>query len=106
MDFEICTALRRVRSVNRDLEKNPTRQDLHEMACIETRAAYAVFEDVSCWSASVDVTAQRKMIDVFSGSVRLLRETDADKQILEAVDSRITLLKEFDLERIMPKSVS
>jgi hypothetical protein len=101
IDCEIRPVLERVLDANRSLKenKNPESQ---ESVCIETRAACAVFEDVSSWSGRQDKVAQKMLIDAITESVRLLTEISANERIIKAVRSRLKELRTFDVSRLAP----
>lgn len=93
IDSEVRAAIEEVRAANAQLRTERT-SATEEAVCIETRAAFAAFEDVSNWSG-VDEVARSEILAAFRESAELLRGSPTADRFLRAVEQRIRGIERF-----------
>ena len=101
IDPEIRAAIDRVEDSNKALSEKPSKGN-QEAVCVETRAAFATFEDVTCWTGAVDDNARTRIIEAFREAVDLLQQNSADPRYSASVQRRLRQLQEFDLKKVLP----
>ena len=100
IDSDIRNAVAQVKIANDALAQDDTEPNREEV-CIQTRAAYAIFDEVMCWAGVVDDSASRAMRSAFEESVRLL-EGDGELsgenlRFLSSTKERLDKLQEYEL---------
>jgi len=91
IDSDIRQYLEKLKEANRELKKNPDSEVLQRKACIETRAAEAMFLDTSRWAGKADITAKKLLLEAFGKSATLLA---GNKEYQESVLKWIERIKQ------------
>jgi hypothetical protein len=86
--------------------------DACELICIRSRVASATFEELACWTQTVDVAAQRQLVVILTHAVELLEKElgvgDTAYRYLKRIRERRDRAKEFTLamldDRLPPSS--